>query len=83
MSQYIVREDQEFKVVIGWDPPLQTFFAQVHDLSKDEEEQIVLWEPSPPNRIGSPWDVKEKVQPWVELSSEDIRILGDDRHYNR
>jgi hypothetical protein len=34
MSRYII---PRFKVVIGWDKPLQTFFGQVIDLVLEEE----------------------------------------------
>lgn len=34
---------EEKKYVFGWDQPLQTFFLQVHDLTRAEDEQIVEW----------------------------------------
>ena len=44
MSRHIV-EDKEAnrKFVYGWDQGLLTFFLQVHDLNRDEDEQIVEW----------------------------------------
>lgn len=42
MSQYIAMQEKK-KFVYGWDPPLQTFFLQVHDLTQPEDEQIVMW----------------------------------------
>lgn len=46
MSRYIVpARDKKYEVVLGWDPPLNTYFAQVYDHSiKDEDEQLILWE---------------------------------------
>jgi hypothetical protein len=42
MSQYIVEESTK-KFVFGWDPPLQSFYLQVHDLTREVDDQIVLW----------------------------------------
>lgn len=30
-------------VALGWDPPLRTFFAQVHDADLPEDENPVAW----------------------------------------
>jgi len=46
MSRYrIDAKEDKFAVVVGWDNPLQTFFAQVTDttVDEDEEEAMVLW----------------------------------------
>jgi hypothetical protein len=44
VSQHtIVNEEKNTKFVFGWDQPLQSFYLQVHDLSKSEEEQIMMW----------------------------------------
>jgi len=42
MSQHIVEQDNK-KYVFGWDQPLMSFFLQVHDLSRPEDEQITCW----------------------------------------
>lgn len=42
MSQHIVvREEKKF--VYGWDQPLGSFYLQVHDTSRSEDDQIVAW----------------------------------------
>jgi hypothetical protein len=42
MSQHIVvQEDKKF--VFGWDQPLMSFFLQVHDMTRDEDDRIVTW----------------------------------------
>lgn len=44
MSQHIVVNAEETrKWVFGWDQPLMSFFLQVHDLTRDEDDQIVAW----------------------------------------
>lgn len=43
MSRYTIRQGHESKeVVVGWDPPLGTFFAQVFGPDTDEGEEVVL-----------------------------------------
>lgn len=31
------------EVVVGWDRPMRTFFAQVTDPTREEEDQILCW----------------------------------------
>jgi hypothetical protein len=42
MSQYVVRKESR-KFVFGWDQPLQSFFLQVHDEHRAEDDQIIAW----------------------------------------
>lgn len=42
MSQYIVTKEH-MKFVYGWDHPLQSFYIQIHDLSRPEDDEIVVW----------------------------------------
>lgn len=42
MSQHVVVQEEK-KFVFGWDQPLQSFFLQVHDSTRSEDEQIVTW----------------------------------------
>jgi hypothetical protein len=42
MSQHIVVREEK-KWVFGWDQPLQSFYLQVHDTSRSEDDQIVAW----------------------------------------
>ena len=47
MSRYKVDaiDTQHYAVIVGWDNPIQTFFAQVWDLAKEEkdDEACVFW----------------------------------------
>ena len=45
MSRYsIPAQDSRLTVVVGWDNPLATFFAEVFDPSiEDEDDAYVLW----------------------------------------
>src|SRR5215472_4662653 len=40
MSQHKIATSP-YTVIVGWDNPLQTYFAQVIDPSKSEEEELV------------------------------------------
>lgn len=42
MSQHVVVREEK-KWVFGWDQPLQSFFLQVHDTTRDEDDQIITW----------------------------------------
>jgi hypothetical protein len=42
MSQHIVVQEGK-KFVFGWDQPLMSFFLQVHNTRRDEDDQIVVW----------------------------------------
>lgn len=42
MSRYIVDRDDK-KFVFGWDPPLGTYFLQVHDKNRPEDDTMVFW----------------------------------------
>lgn len=42
MSQHVVTQDNK-KWVFGWDPPLMSFYLQVHDMTLDEEENPIIW----------------------------------------
>lgn len=59
------------EIVIGWDPPLQTYFGYVKDLSIDDDEAdpIILW-------VGTSWrevptvdDLVRHLRPWAFISS--------------
>ena len=46
MSRHTIISNEERQVVVGWDPPLWTFFAQEYDLTipeDDDERDPVIW----------------------------------------
>lgn len=42
MSQHVVVQEER-KFVFGWDQPLMSFYLQVHDSTRAEDEQIIAW----------------------------------------
>lgn len=43
MSRYTISEDEHLEVVVGWDPPLATFFAQEYDPTVPDDENDCVW----------------------------------------
>jgi hypothetical protein len=44
MSRHVVKQTDDVLVVVGWDPPLQTFFLQVFDEKEENENKAMkLW----------------------------------------
>jgi copper oxidase (laccase) domain-containing protein len=42
MSRHIVVQEEK-KYVFGWDQPLMSFYLQVHDTTRAEDDQIIVW----------------------------------------
>jgi hypothetical protein len=57
------------EAVLGWDPPLSTFFAQVWDRTLDEDDPAaeLLWIGCTPGEIGDPRQVCNAVAAWVTV----------------
>ncbi len=43
----MIRDDEQYEVVLGWDPPLGRYFVQVYDKSVHEDANPVVWEMGP------------------------------------
>lgn len=43
MSRYVIVQNDRREVVVGWDPPLGTFFAQEYDAAAGPEDDDLLW----------------------------------------
>ena len=52
MSRHTIRH-AHLEMVVGWDAPLQTFFAQVRDTTQPEDEAMVLWVGTAPHEIAT------------------------------
>lgn len=68
MSRHTITEGS-VEAVIGWDPPLQTYFAQVWDRSRDEDDPAaeLLWIGCTPAEMTDPRSVCDKVTRWVQI----------------
>jgi hypothetical protein len=63
MSRHMMREGDK-RFIFGWDTPLMSFFLQVHEKDRDEEEQVVFWAGT------SPETEMYEVEHLVQVASE-------------
>lgn len=74
MSRYILepamRATNVSEVHIGWDPPLNTFFAQVFgERDEDDEDTVVLW-------LGLEWNELPTARSAIEAIA-DYALVAD------
>jgi copper oxidase (laccase) domain-containing protein len=43
MLHHIVAQEDEKIFAFGWDQPLMSFFLQVFDITRPENDQIIVW----------------------------------------
>ena len=68
------------EVTVGWDAPMQTFFAQVEDLdAPDDADPLLLWIGSEPREIAEPEAMIVPLVPYAELTAELLTELRRDR----
>jgi hypothetical protein len=69
MSRYpFPAQDPCFTVVVGWDNPLATFFAQVFDPSIDDDDEVyVLWIGAAPQAIPSVAALQAQLVGWATI----------------
>jgi hypothetical protein len=99
MSRYSVRcyEPQYFLCVVGWDGPLETYFAQVIDrksLDASERDKpateadydaanLVLWCGTATGELPRVADLSAAIAAWAELPAELARRLEEERKGSR
>jgi hypothetical protein len=65
---------------VGWDNPLQTYFAQVsRDDAAEDEDPLVLWLGAEPNQVLDPQDLIAPLAPYAILGDDTIAQLRADR----
>ncbi|OJX78564.1 hypothetical protein [Magnetospirillum sp. 64-120] len=73
MSRYSLEPrdiaDRHLEIVIGWDPPLHTYFVQVLDPTCDEEDSgfEILWCGVTPGEIPSADEAILLIAPWAVI----------------
>ena len=59
----------DLAVVVGWDGPLQTYFAQVHrQIPGTKHSKIVLWIGTRPQEIADAAQLAAPLAPFAELT---------------
>ena len=84
MSRHeIPARDQSLSVAVGWDNPLQTFFAQVSRAERghedDDEDHMVLWVGTEPREVITVEDLGRHLAPFADLPAEIAEQLRADR----
>lgn len=75
------RDDDGLDVVVGWDAPLLTFFAQVLRPPENnlDDDAVLLWVGGDPGEICTPEDLAPLLAPWAELPADVVAQLHKDR----
>jgi len=81
MSRYhFPAQDPRFTVVVGWDNPLATFFAQVFDPSiEDDDETDVLWIGTAPQAISTVAALQVQLAGWATIPAALVARLTRDQ----
>ena len=84
MSRHEVpARDQTLSVVVGWDNPLQTFFAQVARPERaddgDEDDPMLLWVGTEPREVTTVEDLAHHLAPFADLATEMAEQLRAER----
>jgi hypothetical protein len=78
MSRHCIATEP-FEIVVGWDPPLQTFFLQILDLTRDEEQEIVLWLGTRPGELPTVADLEAALASHATLTPELRQTLEEEK----
>ena len=82
MSRYsIPAQDPRLQVVVGWDNPLVTLFAQVFDPSIEaDEEACLLWIGTAPEAIPTVAALQAQLVGWATIPPAILDCLTRDQH---
>lgn len=82
MSRYrIPAQDPALTVIVGWDNPLLTFFAQVFDLSIEEDaEADLLWTGTALQAITTVAALQAQLAGWATIPPTIVDRLTCDQH---
>jgi hypothetical protein len=71
----------DLTVVVGWDNPLSTFFAQVERIQDDggPRDPVLLWIGGQTGEVAQAEQLAGPLAPYAELTSELIERLRADR----
>jgi hypothetical protein len=81
MSRYNVPAQQPgLTVIVGWDNPLTTFFAQVFDPSIEEDvEACLLWIGTAPEAIPTVAALQAQLAGWATIPDDIVARLRRDQ----
>ncbi len=82
MSRHVIPASiPDVTVVVGWDNPLSTFFAQVTRVQDDDDprDPVLLWVGSVPSEVLRAEDMAAPLAPYAALSEAHLAQLRADR----
>lgn len=92
MSRHeITASNPAHRIVIGWDPPMMTFFIQVidrkiedtEDESDDAPDKFVYWAGARPREIRAVEDLVRHARPYANIPHELRSALRGDKDEDR
>jgi hypothetical protein len=86
MSRHILRQDNEFEVVVGYDDPLDTYFAQVYDMVESDlvdEEVLVVQSGLDVQEITDPQECIDSVAAFAPAPDGLAALLAAERRNRR
>ena len=85
MSRYSVeaKDPEKFTVIIGWDRPLQTYFAQVIRKDSDRDWDMHLWSGCNPRELNTVAELQDAVRKYAEIPQETQSALQRDEEMGR
>lgn len=77
---HLVAVDPAHEVVVGWDRPLRTFFAQVTNVIADEDSdaRTVLWIGGGREEVPNPATAVHAVAPYAAVPADLVQTLRSD-----
>ena len=82
MSRYTIAPfDPRFEIVVGWDWPMRTYFAQVLDNEnpEDDENYARVWIGTSFDEIQTPEELHAAIAAYGNMPDDIIQDLRDDR----
>ena len=62
--------DQNISIVVGWDRPMRSFFAQVHQEVPDDDSEILVELGNTYDEIKDVEQIRVAIAPYAELPSD-------------
>jgi hypothetical protein len=79
MSRYTFEGNRPaLSIIVGWDNPLTSFFAQVWDAGEPENRDLKLWVGAGPERVTTVAALAMLLAPYGEIPSEILAQLAED-----
>ena len=82
MSRYdLPTRNPGLSAAVGWDNPLQSYFAQVSrpEQSEDDDDNVLLWVGAAPREVITVEDLARHLAPFADLAPEMAEQLRADR----